>query len=306
MGREANEGREAALLDEIRDIGRRTELARVERGRAVMAGTFDFGPHRIPSIATAISDIDNGEKARKCVDDMGVLEAMLKRAGEYKQYSLQYLALECQMWIRISDAAKDAPNEEVRESFYTHLTRKEQNMLKWMGGKTIDEQMVILGECTRGRSVWAQRTDEVAVKNALSVEAGYENTSSKIMTKLSESGRTNCSVDSFFDNWQGTRKPNYRTVKAYVEKTRDSILRRGGVGLGDGSGTYVLPDHLSADEAGDAINARVSSIIADITSLLDLCSSCGLHLPSSTARLIRTRLAEVLDTMDMQTRKAAS
>lgn len=286
--------------DELREAIEWHEIEQVNRGRSIMAGTYDFGPYELPSLAEAISDIDNGEKARKCIDDMGVLEAMLKKAGEYGQYSCQYLTLECQMYLRIAEALRNATDAESKDSFYVHLTRREQNMFGWIAGKTEDQRMVILSECSRGRSIWEQRKDETAVKNFLEKESEYNRVSSKIVARLNEDGRTNCSVESFFNSWTGSRKPDYRTVKAHVEKTRDTILRKGGVGLGDGKGTYVLPQNLTSYEMGEAVSTMVDSILADIIALRDLCARRNLHIPESAVKLLRTRINEVMDALSEQ------
>jgi hypothetical protein len=114
-----------------------------------------------------------------------------------------------------------------------------------------------------------------------------------IRTELAEHGSTRLSSEAFYEQWGEHVKPRSRDVRAFVERTRDELLRNGAVGLGDGSGTYVVPEKCMRTDVAKAVQARLESIVNDLRSLSDICQRTGFAVPEAGVTILSSLVKEL-------------
>lgn len=264
-------------------------------GRAALAkniSTVDFSEFGITPNLMAIHDWDS---ARDGLDVMNVLKSVLKARRAFRAKQGEYCLAEFRMWLRIIEIGEKQPigtrfsNETMKDKF----TIVEGRIYEWLLSKSQEDLDMIAYMCSKGQSVNEQRLDESRIAHKLrtrEIDAErYQTVAEKIVNEGESKGITRCSVESFLSSWDENDAPNTKTVKAYVEKTRDELLHKGFVGIADGRGTYVKNDG-SGDTVmlSRAIANRITSLCYDMESLRQLCIDNNLEIPDEQKRRIKS------------------
>lgn len=264
-------------------------------GRAALAkniSTVDFSEFGITPNLMAIHDWGS---ARDGLDVMSVLKSVLKARRAFRAKQCEYCLAEFRMWLRIVEIGKTQPvgSRIDGNTAKDKLTLVESRIYEWLLGKSQEDLDMVAFRCSKGQGVNEQRLEEgrIAYKlRAREIDAEkYQSVAEKIVNEGECKGITRCSVESFLSTWGESDAPNTKTVKAYVEKTRDELLHKGFVGIADGRGTYVKNDG-SGDTVmlSRAIANRITSLCYDMESLRQLCVDNNLEVPDEQKRRIKS------------------
>jgi len=283
------------VISSIVTTTKQARAAYAQQGRAALAkniATVDFSEFGITPNLMAIHDWDS---ARDGLDVMSVLKSVLKARRAFHAKQCEYCLAEFRMWLRIVEIGERQPTGTRinHETMKDKLTLVEGRIYEWLRGKSQEDLDVIAYNCSKGQSVNEQRLDESRIAHKLrarEIDAErYQNVAEKIVNEGECKGITRCSVESFLSTWGESDAPNTKTVKAYVEKTRDELLHKGFVGIADGRGTYVKNDG-SGDTVmlSRAIANRITSLCYDMESLRQLCVDNNLEVPDEQKRRIKS------------------
>lgn len=241
----------------------------------------------VNNVAARIDGMSDADSARSCIDDMALLEQLLKRAHKYKEYATKYLVLECDMWLKITELHETRSAKVMRL-----LSRKECNLVEWLLEKDDAERLKVREYCRAGRSVYMQRADEVSCSNARTRPQMYGDIIEAMAKDCARNGRVTANYEAFIDRWRDRRyPPNPEIIRAYVKVARDTLLKNGAVSLGDGTGEYFLPSPDEPQKAYEAAMQRLQAIENDIRSVCKLLSTAEITMMPHCTDGIRDALA---------------
>lgn len=220
-------------------------------------------------------NIHDAESAKMAVGRVKALEDMLKAAEQYGEYASKFCLLEAQMYIQIAHV----------DGADAKLTEGQRSLVNWIRGKTEEELEQILGECADGTRLRVIKNRELRKEeNGLTEkikEREYKRISEEIVKRAENHGITKLSPAVFYDEWKYSSKPDGQIIKGEVERTRDKLLRKQILGLGDGDGTYIDPNKCKRDVVAQMVETRLESIYNDINSLAKLCMKTSFVIPES-------------------------
>lgn len=225
-------------------------------------------------------DVHDAESARVAVGKIRTLEEMLRAVDRFGECAVQFCVLEAQMYINISeiDGAEDK------------LTSAKKRLVRWIRSKSDTELDEVMSEVSQGvRIASIERRDNSAERHAQSqqsAEREYHRIQDKVVGQLLADGHTQLTPSVFVENWQADAKPDIRTVRAYVESTRDKIIRKNGRGLGDGDGTYMLVDKCDRTQVAEIVKTRLESIVNDLKTIRSICTETGFVVPNRGIEII--------------------
>lgn len=232
-----------------------------------------------------IDEICDASTSKEATDNMDRLKKLLDLAEQYGDYAIQFCIAEARVYIRISEIS-DGEAE---------LTKSKKSLIDWIRNKTADEMDEILAEVASGVRIVTIKNRETRAadeeEQRSSVVNEYHRIAASIVDSYETSGRTNITPSEFYDRWTLAAVPVDRaTAKAYTEKTRDVILRRGGVGIADGMGTYVNPESSDRDEIASAVAERLTSIYRDMRALVEVCERANFSIPQKGLLMLREQM----------------
>lgn len=231
-----------------------------------------------------VSGIHDSRSAKQAVKDMDAIKSMLEAAEEYGRYASQYCMMEAQMWVKIS---KIDNGGEL-------LTKSQKDLVSWLQTKTQAELVEIVKECSRGIRIREVKRRDTFVPRYEKELAEYNRISAKIENEISEYGRTTLSSGRFYEEWSITGRPKPHDIAAFKSRTKDMLITKyGGVGLGDGSGTYIVPSVCNRQETAKAIESRLNSVVRDLKSILAICKETRFAVPRSGIVVITNLLSEL-------------
>lgn len=241
----------------------------------------------IASIDTIIEEVCDAESAKDAVSWMDKLKKLLEIADEYKRYACEYCTKEACLYVRIAKM-DDADSL---------LTKGKKALVTWIRSKSEDELAAILNECASGCRITSvyrrEQQTKVSAAKSRSAISEFKRISGEIVERYKQTGKTVCSPSVFFNEWQAYETPDKETSKAYTEKTRDRLLRMGGVGIADGIGTYIDPTTENRSGISAAITVRLESIYADMCAITQICETSHFRVPRNGIDLLREKLDEM-------------
>jgi len=239
--------------------------------------------------------IYDAESAKRAVGKVKVLEEYLKAADQYGEYAAKFCLLEAQMYIQIAQV----------EGSEDKLTEAKRRLVMWIRSKTDEEIAEILEEVGTGiRISKIERRERSEQFNNMKKHASnreYQRISDEIVAQLDRDGCTKLSPFAFIEKWHSIGEPDSKTIKAYTEKTRDQLIKKGGRGLGDGKGTYMKPEKCDRKQVALIIKTRLESIVSDLKAIKQICDETHFVIPnegiSMITKLIRSLGAVPDDTI---------
>lgn len=216
------------------------------------------------------------EQARAAADDLTKLKKLLEAAGLYKEKATEYIRLEAQTWVDITaicarswvDVLEEGEpgepdyyrEEKTKYDFDGEFTYTQKKVMKFILS-TGDHANQLPQECADSGSritSYANRWDKEqrAAEELKTAEEYVELT----VDEFGEKGRTSINR---FDRLR-FKHISPATVDAIKNRTKDRLLRRGAVGIGNGE--YVAPTKCDRKELEDSLNLRLRSIVSDINS----------------------------------------
>ena len=269
----------------MRAAERHSENA-IEQGRAIMK--CSPMPPQLQGIVESVESIKEPKDAAQCVEDMSLLEEMLKHAHEYKNLVKEYCILEAKMWIRI--AGLDFYDDEKHGYDYKHtLGTKGWNLVQWIRCQSDDEIASVMFEVSRGKRIQDVRLEQQRIEKWMADQDEYKRCATEFIDEYKTHGETKVNAESFYQKWSSRRKADPHTVRAWLGETRNALLKAGAIGLGDGDGTYLAVTDEPSQKAhmAKAITNRLFSMARDSENIVKICSETGLRLPVDKLRQIR-------------------
>lgn len=232
--------------------------------------------------------IYDAESAKRAVGKVKVLEEYLKAADQYGEYAAKFCLLEAQMYVQIAqvDGSED------------QLTEAKRRLVRWIRSKTDEEMAEILEEVATGiriMKIERRENDEQARQvQRKDIDSELKRISDQIVTDAEKNGITKLSPTVFHERWRMYGfHPNKDTIKGYVESTRDRLLNKNILGIGDGEGTYVNPVKCDRDTISQVVETRLESIYADISSLSKICRDAKFSIPEQGITALHASIDEL-------------
>lgn len=223
-------------------------------------------------------EVVDADSAKKQVNNMERLKKLMEAAEQYGQYASEYCEAECKLFFKISeiDGAEDK------------LSAAKRRLVSWLRGKTISERKAILEQCKDGTRVHIVFKRETRIARATyDITKDCDRISLEIESEAERYGRVTLTRSTFYERAKQPDKLTPDVVSAYVEHTRDKLLRKRVLGLGDGSGTYVSPEKCDRNEVAKMVEARLKSIVSDLKAIKDICLETGFVIPRDGVEIIR-------------------
>lgn len=220
------------------------------------------------------------QAAKIAVAQFESLEKILKATEQYGEKASEFCVAEAMLWKRIADA----------EGAESKLTASQKDTVEWVRRISDDKWRDVLSMCQEGRRlrsiINAERREHISELKQQTADKEYKRIQDKIVSDLRTNGHTKLTASEFVEQWRALGPPNKDTIKAYVESTRDKLLKSGGRGLGDGDGTYMLPPACSRKNIEQIVQTRINSIYRDIGELAKICKDADFYVPREGLRLL--------------------
>lgn len=213
------------------------------------------------AIVRAIGAVENELEAKAMLAKLSVLKDALEAADMFRGESVRYARLEAYALVRVVEICGDARSVKGK---WRRLAAE------WLAGMAEDERERYVNMCDDGQTIDNIYRLEVAIpeqRNALS-DALLE-CKRDARSELKDKGMV--SVPKIVRGY-GNKFPRSMLAEL-TDGVRASVRDAGGVGIGDGNGTYILPDKRSR-HVTDAVATRISAVVRDIESIADLASRC--------------------------------
>ena len=229
----------------------------------------------------------NAATAKRFVGKLKSLEELLKASEQYGKYAKDFALLEAQTFIKISECV-DAESK---------LTPAKKRLVVWLRNKTSDEIDEILKEVSSGvRITYIEKRDNVSYSDRdARVNSEMKRIQNNVISNLESDGCTQLSRSTFYEQWSINGKPDKATVDAFTESTRDIILKKGGRGLGDDSGTYMFPHICDRDNTRKMVQNRINVILNNIKSLAGICKERDFFVSEDNLQILHNAIDELGD-----------
>ena len=217
-------------------------------------------------------------------DDIGLFEAMLKKAKVYGTYASKFCVLEAKLYIRMAEIIdtenfragplREHPREDV---IFKDISLADRNIIRWLQKKTHEERNDILVNAARGFRIAQMRSLETKVENLKKRMAFSDSVARAAVEEYFDSGSVVISEEFALGEGYTNKTLTRGEIQQAYERTRKALMRSGAVGLGDGTTTYVNPKACNDEQIVKAIRCRVMSIVSDIEALVKLVNDRGLN-----------------------------
>jgi hypothetical protein len=240
----------------------------------------------LSAIQASFDNIHDAYDANEEISEMERFRMLLEAADLMERNLDKFCYIEAKMWVDISYKFK-----------ITFVFKgKHRNMVEWLHGKSKSEIAGILERCAKGKRIWdIKREDGIgsgkkrAEEKRQAIEREYLRISDAIVSEFEERGHTENNIARYVEMWGADipEAPNAKIVRGMVKQTTDKLLTMGGLGLGDGRGTYVSIDVMSREDAMSVVRNRVNGILADIEKLSGICRKHDVCVPPSGIVVLR-------------------
>lgn len=229
-------------------------------------------------------EVTDADSAKQQVNNMERLKKLMEAAEQYGQYASQYCEQEFRLFLKIAeiDGAEDK------------LPAAKRRMVAWLRTKSKSETSELLDQCKDGRRIHVIFNQETRRAVAAYDPADdCERISSDIEKEALARGRTELNIATFYERSKHPDRITPELASAYVEHTRGKLLKKNVLGLGDGNGTYVLPERCDSEDVSKIVETRLRSIVADLRAIRRICDETGFVIPSEGVEIIRSVAASL-------------
>lgn len=234
-------------------------------------------------------EVTDADSAKQQVNNMERLKKFMEAAEQYGQYASQFCEQEFRLFLKIAEI--DGAEEK--------LPAAKRRMVEWLRAKSDDEKSEILEQCKDGQRLHVVFNRETRQKSFYDPLKDCERISCDIVKEAMSTGRTTLTKATFYQRAVHPEKLDDSAIKAYVESTRDKLLKKKVLGLGDGNGTYVSPEKCDRTEVAAMVKTRLESIVADLKTIKQICVQTGFIVPSSGVRIICQLIESLNDRTDV-------
>ena len=224
--------------------------------------------------------IVDAESAKQAVGKIKVLEDMLKAADQFGEYASKFCLLEAQMYVEIAEI----------EGAESKLGKAQRRIVDWIRSKTAEQLNEVIVECSDGIRIQLVMKHEIGDEDkAKRIENECKRISDVIVDEAIKNGKTRLNRGRFYEESRRV-KLDSDMVDAYVESTRDRLLKSHVLGLGDGNGTYLTPPTCSREEIASIIGTRIRSISNDLVAIRQICVNAHFDIPREALKPIQHEL----------------
>lgn len=234
--------------------------------------------------------VKDAETARQQVDNMERLKKLMEAAEQYGQYASQYCESEFRLFLKISEI----------ECAEDKLRKPKREMVAWLRGKSESEIEELLEQCRDGVRIHVIYNRETrGERERFDITKDCDRIAREIVAEAKRSGRTTLTKATFYERSAHPERLTNELVRAYTESTRDALLNRKILGLGDGNGTYVSPEKCDRQEVAKMVKTRLESIVADLKTIKQICKDTGFIVPRQGTELICKLINSLNDDTDV-------
>jgi hypothetical protein len=222
--------------------------------------------------------VTDADSAKKQVNNMERLKKLMEAAEQYGQYASQYCEQEFRLFLKIAEinGAEDK------------LPAAKRRMVAWLRKKRQAQIDAILDQCkdgTRLHVIFNRETRGVA--EAYDPAKDCERISLQILQDAESCGRTTLTRATFYEHAKHPNRITTDMAQAYAEYTKVKLRKMNALGLGDGNGTYVMPERCEKRDVAKIVETRLKSIVADLKAIREICEKTGFVIPSEGVEIIR-------------------
>ncbi len=237
----------------------------------VLATTDNFNPHGFFD-----GPVDAAE-AKRAVSKLKAVEEMLKAQEEFGRQAVKFCLLEAQVFIKIAES--DGAEEQ--------LTEAKQRLVRWIRSKDEAELAQILGEVSTGVRISAiERRENKQPTERYDAATDCKRIQKAAIDELTRTGITTINRATFYEHSENPARLDKKTIAAFYNSSTNEALRKGAYGLGDGSGTYIMPRKLDRQTTAQVVKTRIESIVRDIKSLKQICDEAKFIIPQNGVDII--------------------
>lgn len=213
-----------------------------------------------------IADMLDKIKAIQSVDEIlsyikkiDALKVALEAAEVFHQQSVQYAKLEANSLIRVAELGG-----------IKYLRGYHRKTANWLFGLSEQERLKYIAMCEGGvtiDNIYKREIEEVRLFNEQTKE--IERLRSEVIQECKHCGIVD--ITPFINGVRSTFKYEKRSIgEDIIDGTRNRLRQAGAVGIGDGSGIYVMPKPDNNEEVKKAIRLRYESICNDFRSIKEI------------------------------------
>ncbi len=233
--------------------------------------------------------IIDSKTAKDAVKRIEAVKKLMEAAEQYGAYASQFCEQEALLFFRIAEI----------EGSEDELPAAKRRMVEWLRGKNEQERADLLEQCKDGSRLHVLFNRETRQKVSYDPLKDCDRISQDIVKEALRTGRTTLTKATFYQRAAHPEKLDDSAIRAYVESTRDKLLKKNVLGLGDGNGTYVSPDKCDRMEVAAIVKTRLESIVADLKTIKQICSQTGFIVPKSGVKIICELIESLNDETDV-------
>ena len=224
-------------------------------------------------------EVVDADSAKKQVNNMERLRKLIEAAEQYGQYASQFCEQEFRLFLKIAeiDGAEDK------------LPAAKRRMVAWLRKKSRAQIRELLGQCSEGTRLHVIFNRETrSVAEAYDPAKDCERISLQILQEAESYGRATLTRATFYERAKHPDRITTDMAQAYAEYTKVKLRKRNALGLGDGNGTYVMPERCEKRDVAKIVETRLKSIVADLKAIREICEKTGFVIPAEGVEIIRT------------------
>ena len=213
-----------------------------------------------PSLSD-LGEVHTESEVRRVLAQLELIKDALKAADMFRDQSVRYARYEAYALVRAVEISGDG-----------RLVKGKwrRQAAEWLAAMPEDERERWIAKCEDGKTIDNVYKDAVFIpeqRDALG--RATSECKGEAVERLRSSGAVN--VQSVISRYR--REFPKSMMREITDGVRSAVKSAGGVGIGDGGGTYIDPDK-NSDLVADAIRSRIDAVVRVIESIADLASRC--------------------------------
>lgn len=205
--------------------------------------------------------LETSAQAKKLLSAVLTAQEMLRKMGEYNSIARTYAEAEAALYVKA-----------VRENLTTEFTGKQRSVAEWVASMTESEQQALVEKAAMGVTITYLYDSMVVGRKWLELNERVEVNAQAIVDELEQTGSAELSLSRIAKSTYMTSSCQRKLIDAVKNRTKDRLLNRGAVCVGDG--VYMLPDPTKKVEMANAIKKRLDSIRNDVMALYRFADEC--------------------------------
>lgn len=285
------------IITTLKETAIATKELMLTNGKLALQGQST--PTEWGGIVQQVATMQTPEEASAVVEDVTLLESLLKHAHQYGEKATEYCILEARTYVRIASLYQGWSYED-REKFQQVVSLKVRRIVFWIAEKSDDDLAIVFSRVANGSRIENVRREEMQITRYMAKQDKYKAAATRIVESFKQHGEVAVNLESFCDSFGGRGEIDAKTACVWIEQARKEVRKLGGVGLGGGDGKYVAiiadNDEQRLDMAKAILN-RLRSVENDLKRMDEICQMIGIKPPvkeiNSIIRIAKSMAASV-------------